>query len=217
LLRKPRKSSVNSADYTERYVEQIQLIKDLRENYYLPIPEIKKIVRNFKKQTPSDQAISQFHSKFLRPVDRLLPGEICGREAFLKITGMGRKWLSKAEEWGLLTPDVREGQAVFSADDVAIGKLMVDMDRLGFGPKHGHDPADLRYISDFVRGYVVNSIKKYYHNNLEKLSSEDFAEKGSQFHEVISLFFYHLYRKFVRKEVQRLLDEMVPGNTGTAD
>ena len=30
LLRKPRKSSVNTADYNERYVDQIQLIKDLQ-------------------------------------------------------------------------------------------------------------------------------------------------------------------------------------------
>ena len=41
LLRKPRKSNVNSADYNENYVDQIQLIKNLRDNYYLPIPEIK--------------------------------------------------------------------------------------------------------------------------------------------------------------------------------
>jgi DNA-binding transcriptional MerR regulator len=217
LLRKPRKSSVNSADYAERYVEQIQLIKDLRENYYLPIPEIKKIIRDFNRQTPSDQAISQFHSRFLKPADRLLSVEIRGREAFLESTGMGCKWLLKAEEWGLITPALRDGEVIFSADDVAIGKLMVDMDRLGFGPREGHDPADLRYISDFVRGYVVNSIKKYYHNKLETLSSADFVEKGSQFHEVISLFFYHLYRKFVRKEVQRLLEGKAAdeaGNTG---
>ena len=76
LLRKPRKSSVNSAEYNESYVDQIQLIKDLRDNYYLPIPEIKKIVKNFKKQSPSDQAVSQFHSKFSRPLDRLLTTEV---------------------------------------------------------------------------------------------------------------------------------------------
>ena len=76
LLRKPRKSGVNSAEYNERYVDQIQLIKDLRDNYYLPIPEIKKVVKNFKKQSPSDQAISQFHSRFFRPADRLFSKKI---------------------------------------------------------------------------------------------------------------------------------------------
>ena len=207
LLRKPRKSGVNSAEYNESYVDQIQLIKDLRDNYYLPIPEIKKIVKDFRKQSPSDQAISQFRSRFFRPADRLFTNEIKGRDAFRQETGLEKKWLLKAEEWGVITPDVLEdGEVVYSPDDVAIGKLMVDMDRLGFGPKDGHDPEDLRYIGEFVRKYVVDIFKKYYQNNLEKLTSKEYLERGSQFHEVISFFFYHLYRKFAREATISLLE-----------
>ena len=208
LLRKPRKSGVNSAEYNERYVDQIQLIKDLRDNYYLPIPEIKKVVKNFKKQSPSDQAISQFHSRFFRPADRLFANEISGSEKFRQETGLGRKWLQRAEEWGLITPDVLDGgEVVYSPDDVAVGKLMVDMDRLGFGPKEGHDPEDLRYIAEFVQKYVVDIFKKYYQDNLEKLTSKEYDERASQFNEVISLLFYHLYRKSARQATKRLLED----------
>ncbi len=223
LLRKPRKSGVNSAEYNESYVDQIQLIKDLRDNYYLPIPEIKKIVKDFRKQSPSDQAISQFRSRFFRPADRLFANEIKGRDAFRQETGLKKKWLIKAEEWGVITPDVPEdGEVVYSPDDVAIGKLMVDMDRLGFGPKDGHDPEDLRYIGEFVRKYVVDIFKKYYQNNLEKLTSKEYLERGSQFHEVISFFFYHLYRKFAREATMSLLEsrgtkEDNPDPTTTSD
>jgi DNA-binding transcriptional MerR regulator len=207
LLRKPRKSNVNSAEYNESYVDQIQLIKNLRDNFYLPIPQTKKIVKDFRKQSPSDQAISQFYSRFFRPADRLFAMEIEGRDAFLQETGLGKKWLAKAEEWGVITPEILEdGEVVYAPDDVAIGKLMVDMDQLGFGPKDGHDPEDLRYIAEFVRKHVVDSFKKYYQNNLKKLTSKEYVEKASQFHEVISLFFYHLYRKFVREVTKRLLE-----------
>jgi len=200
LLRKPRKSGINSAEYNENYVDQIQLIKDLRDNYYLPIPEIKKIVKDFRKQSPSDQAISQFHSRFFRPADRLFASEIKGRDAFCQKTGLGQKWLIRAEEWEVITPDILDdGQALYSSDDVAIGKLMVDMDLLGFGPKDGFDPQDLRYIGEFVRKYVVDIFTKYYQNNLEKMTSKEDAERANQYHEVISLFFYHLFHKFVRK------------------
>ena len=205
LLRKPRKSGVNSAEYNERYIDQIQLIKDLRDNYYLPIPEIKKVVKNFKKQSPSDQAISQFHSRFFRPADRLSAKDITGRDAFRQATGLGKKWLAKAEEWGLITPDTHpNGDPVYSTDDLAIGKLMVDMDQLGFGPKDGFDPEDLRQIAEFVRTYVVSVSKKYYENNLEKLSSKDYIDRAGQYHEVISLFFYHLYRKHIREATKSL-------------
>jgi DNA-binding transcriptional MerR regulator len=207
LLRKPRKSNVNSAEYNESYVDQIQLIKNLRDNYYLPIPEIKKIVKDFRKQSPSDQAVSQFHSRFFRPADRLFANEIEGRDAFRQATGLGEKWLAKAEEWGVITPEVLEdGEVVYAPDDVAIGKLMVDMDHLGFGPKDGFDPEDLRYIGEFVRSYVVDIVKKYYENNLEKMTSTEDVERANQYHEVISLFFYHLFHKFIREAAKRLIE-----------
>ena len=205
LLRKPRKSGVNAAEYNEGYVDQIQLIKDLRDNYYLPIPEIKKIVKDFKKLSPSDQAVSQFYSRFFRPADRLLNMEVVGRDAFREATGLGWKWLNKAEEWGVITPENNDGEVIYSPDDLAVGKLMVDMDRLGFGPNDGFDPEDLRHIAEFVKKYVVTVFQKYYENNLEKLTSKEYVERATQFHEVISLFFYHLYRKFVRQATRNLL------------
>ncbi len=205
LLRKPRKSGVNVAEYNEKYIDQIQLIKDLRNNYYLPIPEIKKIIKKRKKQSPLDQAVSELHSKYFRPVDLLFTEKIEGKEAFREATGLGRKWLSKAEEWGVINGEERNGKVIYPPDDVAIGKLMVDMDHIGFGPKDGHDPEDLRHIADFVREFVVSRFDKYYQTNLDRLSSAEYSGKASQFHEIISLFFYHLYRKFAREAVDRLL------------
>jgi DNA-binding transcriptional MerR regulator len=205
LLRKPRKSGKNVADYNENYVLQILLIKDFRENYYLPLPEIKKIIQKIKKQSSFDQVISQLHNKYFRPVDRLLTKEIEGRDAFCETTGLGRKWLKKAEEWGLITAKGHMENVIFSTDDVAIGKLMVDMDRTGFGPKDGYNPEDLRHISDFVRKFVVTNFNKYYQSNLEKLSSASYPDKVNQYHEIISLFFYHLYRKFAKEAINRLL------------
>ncbi len=208
LLRKPRKSVANSAEYHPGYVDQIRLIKGLRNNYHLPIPEIKEIVKNFKKQSPIDQGVSQYYSRFSRPGDRLLTQEVVGRDAFREATGLGRKWLINAEKWGVITPDMRNAEPVYSADDVAIGRLMVDMDKLGFGPKDGHDPEDLKYIAKFVREFVVSKFKKYYESNLNKLISRGFSEKTGQFHEILSLFFYHLYRKFARETALHLLNSL---------
>ena len=83
--------------------------------------EIKKIIKNFKKQSPSDQAISQFHSKYLRPLDRLMSSSIVGSEAFRETTGLGRKWLTNMEKWGVITADYENGEPVYSPDDVIIG------------------------------------------------------------------------------------------------
>jgi DNA-binding transcriptional MerR regulator len=205
LLRKPRKASVNSAEYNETHLEQLRLIKDLRDNYYLPIPEIKKILKNRKKQSSPDQAMSQIRSKYFRPLDQLLPIEIRGRESFRKVTGLGKKWLAKMEEWGVLSPTKIDGEPVFTHDDAIIGQLMVDMDNLGFGPNDGYDPKDLKQITDFIREYVSSGNNRYLQKNLDKIASGELREEGSQFTEVMSLFFYHVYRKLVREQFFQML------------
>jgi DNA-binding transcriptional MerR regulator len=206
LLRKPRKSGSNVADYTGGYVARIQLIKELRDSFYLPIPEIKKILKQAKKQSPSDQAVSDLHNKYFRPLERLLSTELVGSDAFREATGLGRKWLAIMQDWGVITHGVRDSEPVYSRDDVIIGRLMVDMDRLGFGAKDGYDPEELKRIADFIRDFVRSAHREYYKRNLEGLSSADLDDKGSKFAEIMSLFFYHVYRKLAREEYQRLRD-----------
>ena len=205
VLRKPRKTRKNVADYNESYVDQIRIIKGLQDNYFLPLSVIKKIIKQHKKQSLSDQSSFQFASEYFRPLDRLLTNEVTGREVFRKATGLSRKWLAKMEEWGVITAEVRDEQPVYSQDDVILGKLLVDMDRIGFGPKDGYDAEDIRRISDFVREYVQSSQKEYYQSNLQRLTSKELTDKGNKFTEIMSLFFYHLYRKVVREEYGRLL------------
>ncbi|MCP4665906.1 MAG: MerR family transcriptional regulator [Deltaproteobacteria bacterium] len=204
VLRKPRKTGRNIADYSETYVDQIRIIKGLQENYFLPLSVIKKIIKRQKKQSLSEKSSFEFLNEYFKPLDRLLTSEIAGREAFRKATGLSRKWLAKMEEWAVVTAGIKDGHPVYSQDDVILGRLLVDMDRIGFGPKDGYDPEDIKRISDFLKEYVATSQKGYYQSNLERLNSKELVEKGSRFTEIMSLFFYHLYRKLVRDEYGRL-------------
>lgn len=200
LLPKPRKAGINSAEYGEVHLSQLMLIRDLRENFYLPIPEIKKILKNRKKQSAADQAVDMTRRKYFRPLGQLLAIEIRGRDQFRKVTGLGEKWLERMEAWGVLSPRTVDGEPVYTHDDAILGRLIVDMDRLGFGPRDGYDPEDLRHIADFIRDYVASGHNRYLKKNLEKVASGDLQEEGSQVTEVMSLFFYHMYRKLVREQ-----------------
>ncbi len=204
VLRKPRKTGKNTADYNESYVEQIKIIKNLQDNYFLPLSVIKKILKRLKKASTSEKSAFYLLSDYFRPLERLLTEEISGKEAFREVTGLGRKYLEMYEKWGVITPEEREGDLVYSQDDVIIGKLIVKMDQLGFGPKDGTDPEDLRRIADFVHEYVIDTQKAYYEPQMKPLSSEDFLDRGSKFTEVMSLYFYHLYRKLFRENYTRL-------------
>ena len=122
LLPKPRKRGRNIADYDESYVDRIGMIKELQDNYFLPLSVIKNILKNQKKSSEG-QSFLRIRSEYFHPVDHLLPNEVTGEDDFRKETGLGRKWLAKMEEWGILTPEIRKGQKVFSQDDITLGKL----------------------------------------------------------------------------------------------
>lgn len=204
VIRKPRKKGKNRADYSVSYVEQIHIIKGLQDNYFLPLSVIKKIIKKQKRQSPSEKSSFRFLNKYFKPLEWLLTGEITGREAFREATGLSSTWLTKMEEWEVITAEIRNGHPVYSQDDVIIGKLLVDMARLGFGPKDGYDPENIRRISDFVRNYVKTSQRDYYQSNLGRLIAQEPTEQEVKIREMMSLFFYHLYRKLMREEFEHL-------------
>ncbi len=180
-------------------MRQIRLIKELRDNYFLPLPIIKKILKEQKKQTPSERSSFQLQSEYLRPIERFFPGEIIGKDAFQEVTGLGRYWLDSMEEWGIISPSMRDGESVYSHENVIIGRLLVDMERLGFGPRDGYDPKGLKPISDFIKHYLTMSTREYLERNAERLDVPDLREKRNQFTELMSLFLYHFYRKTVKE------------------
>lgn len=204
LLPRPRKLGKNVADYDESYVGRIALIKELQNHRFLPLSMIKKILR-YQKGSPERESLLQLHRHYFRPVDQLLPTEIVGEDACREATGLGRKWLAKMEEWGIITPELREGKKIYSQDDITIGRLVVEMDKIGLGPKDGFDPEALRHYTDMFRDIVVMSHRYYIEAALGRLSPEDYSDRAVRASEIMSLFFYHLYRKLSRQEYKRIL------------
>jgi DNA-binding transcriptional MerR regulator len=213
LLPKPRKRGRNIADYDDSYVERIRMIKELQDNYFLPLAVIKNILK-YRKRSPEGQSFLSLRREYFRPVDQLLPGEISGEEAFRKATGLGRKWLIKMEEWGIISPELRDGEKVYSQDDITLGKLVVQMDEIGIGVKDGFDAEALKHYRDMFREIVVMSHKYYIEATLGKLSPEEFSKRIVQGREIMSAFFYHLYRKLSREKYRRILALLESGATG---
>jgi DNA-binding transcriptional MerR regulator len=207
LLPKPRKLGRNIADYDERYIDRLVLIRELQDDYFLPLSLIKNILK-FQKKSPEGNTYLNLNRNYFRPVDRLLPSEIAGEPEFREATGIGKKWLDKMEEWKIITPEVRAGQKVYSQDDITIGKLIVEMDEKGLGPKDGFDPEALRHYREIFRPIVVMSHKYFIQASLGKLSPEEYSQKEIQGREIMSTFFYHLYRKLSREELRRILSLM---------
>jgi DNA-binding transcriptional MerR regulator len=204
LLPRPRKQGRNVAEYDDSYVERIRLIKELQDRYFFPLAVIKNILIKQKK-SPEWQSFLNLRREYFRPVDQFLPNEIAGEEPFRNETGLGRKWLAKMEEWKIINPEVRDGLKVYSQDDITLGKLVVKMDNIGLGPKDGFNPEALKHYLDKFQEITVMSQKYYIETALGKLSPEEFSERIAQGREIMSLFFYHLYRKLSRERYRGIL------------
>ena len=216
ILPKPRKKEKNQADYDESYIELIRFIKELQDNHFLPLSVIKKILKRQKKASASEERIFRLESEFFSPVDQFLAKETTGEEAFRAATGLGPKWLEKAERWGIITPDIRNGDKVYSVEDVSIGRLMVEMDRAGFGPKDGFDPEALKHFGDLLEGIMERFQHKYAEMYSEKLSPEEFMDLGNRGLDLMGLYFYLRYRKLARKGAEDYINRSKAPESGEA-
>ena len=211
LLTKPRNAGRNKAEYTEKHVEQLLLIKELRESYFLPLPLIKKIIKRQKKLPQEEQFSFRLENEYFRPLDRFFPNAITGRDEFRLTVGLGRKWLAQMEEWGIITPEIVDGQPVYSQEEAAIGRLIVEMDHLGFGPKDGYEPEFLRNIADFLRESLAYGTKKHLLENMDRLDEEEFKKNGVNYAEVLSLFVFNMFRKIMREESRKVVESLKAG------
>jgi len=207
LVPRPRKFAKNLASYNESYVERIRLIKELQDHHFLPLSLIKKILK-YQKGSPERKPLLQVQTDYYRPVDKLLPAEVIGEEDFAKHTGLGPKWLARLEEWQVITPEIRQDRKVYSQDDVILGKVVVDMDKMGLGPKQGFDAAALKYYGEAFREIAAKSHEYFLQGVSGKVTPLEYSQRSAQATEIMSVFFYHFYRKLVRKEANRTLADM---------
>lgn len=202
LIPKPKKLGKNVADYNGTHVEQIRLIKQIQDQFFLPLSLIKKIVKR-RKKSPELQSILQMRSEYFTPFSQIFEGEIVGEDAFCETTGLGPKWLTRFQEWGVITAESRNGKKIYSQDNVIIGKLLVEMDHAGFGPKDGFDLEHVRRYTEKFREIAVMAHMNYLQTSLDKFTPEQNLERGIRGREIMSVFFYHLYRKLIKEEGER--------------
>jgi len=199
FIPRPKKRGKNVSDYDESFVERILLIKKIQDHLFFPLPLIKKIIKQRNKFSEL-KSLLDLRIGYFSPLDQFLQKEVVGEDALSKATGMAKKWIAKFEQWGVLSSVVRQGRKVYSQDDVIIGKLLVDLDRAGFGPKDGVDPEVTKRYIELFRQIVKMAHGSFLNTDLEKFTAEENLERGIRGRELMGVFFYHLYRKLVREE-----------------
>lgn len=200
LLPKPRKLGSNSADYDESYVERIRLIKELQNDFFLPLPTIKKIM--WENRSASKMAMLKLRTEYFRPMEHYLGTGVVGDEAFLKTTSLAARWLPVFREWNLISPKQENGENVYSQDDIIIAKVMVNMAKLGIHRGNKFKPeVSLPMLADTFQEVARKLIDDFRRATVDMKPNEreELALRG---HEIMGVLFYHLYRKYAREYLQ---------------
>ena len=202
LLPKPRKLGSNSADYDDSYVDRIHLIKELQNDFFFPLPTIKKIL--WENRSASKQAMLKLRMDYFRPMEHYLGTGAVGDEAFLEATGLAARWLPQLREWGLISPKEEDGQNVYSQDDVIIGKVMFNMAKIGIHRGNNFKPeVTLPMLAASFQDIAKDLIDDFQRATVDIKPAErrELARRG---HEIMGVLFYHLYRKYARQYLQDL-------------
>jgi len=202
LLPKPRFRSKRLADYDQRHIDQINYIRELQEKHDLPISVIKQILQRQKRVSKLERSLFRLQSKYFSPRVHLLAKKSVDEKAFLEATGLSEDWLERLEEWGIITPQFQNEVKIYSQEDVTLGKLIDEMDKLGLGAKDGFDRNALKHSIDLTSELITQMNGHFTNIYWGKLSREEFYEKGMQALELSAIYFYHLYRKLCRKDTE---------------
>lgn len=205
LLPRPRKTSPNQAEYSQDHVERIQLIKELHEQFFLPLATIKKIVRK-QKRAANGRSILKTKTEYFKPLDQFLPQDIQGEATFLEITGISHERLADFENWGILAPKLVDDQKVYSHHDLTIGRVIGEMRKLGISYEKGFRRDALRDFRDMFQAIMTKVGEEFAYGTRNKVSLEHLDELGEIYIEVMAVFFYHLCHRLAKKEVERNLD-----------
>ena len=197
LLPKPRKLGSNSADYDESYAQRIRVIKELQNDFFLPLPVIKKIL--WEHRSASKQALLKLRMEYFRPMEQYLGTGVTGDQAYLEATGLASRWLPQLKEWGLISDRRENGHSVYSQDDVMIGRVMVNMANLGINRANNFRPdKTMPFLVDVFRQVAKDMIADFQSATVNMKNSER-AELAKSGHEIMGVLFYHLYRKYARE------------------
>lgn len=197
LLPKPRKLASNSAEYDESYIERIRLIKDLQNEFFFPLPTIKKIL--WEHRSASKQAMLRLRMDYFRPMEYYLGKGVTGDQDFLEATGLAERWIPLLREWGLISNKQENGDSVYSQDDIIIGKVMVNMAKMGINRRNNFRPEKtMPHLATTMRKLARAMIEDFWHATSD-MKPKERQELASHGHEVMGVLFYHLYRKYARE------------------
>jgi DNA-binding transcriptional MerR regulator len=199
LVPEGQKTGHNFADYDERHLDRILLIRRLQHERFLPLRAIKALVEG------EDASLSPAQRGQLAEIKARV-GAVAGLRGsgtervadLLRRTGVDKADFAKLVELGLLAPAVKGRGAVVSSADAWIVELWGQVRAAGFSRALGFEPDLLEIFADAVQRMFKRE-KELLATLLERLPAERVAAMVERALPLIDAFLVRYHRAKVHE------------------
>lgn len=195
LLPAPHKTSPNMAYYDEECIPLIIEIKKLQEEYFLPLPVIKKGLEMRKQGIELSIEDSTF-----APMNKILNAKGMSEDEFCARFSITRHKLKEYTKKGLFAPQMIHDKLVYTPDDALMVEIWRELEGAGFTEQ------DIDEISKDVKHISDNMFK------LIKSTTHQCAptSKPGQVKKMVSLtakFMNHMYINYSRENIIKMIKD----------
>jgi hypothetical protein len=140
---------------------------------------------------------------YFRPMEYYLGTGVRGDQAFLEATGLAERWITLLREWGLISSKVENGESVYTQDDIIVGKVMINMAKIGINRRNNFLPErTMPHLASTMRELTSGMINDFRRATVD-MKPKERQELAARGHEIMGVLFYHLYRKYAREFLEK--------------
>ena len=195
LLPPPHKTSPNMAYYDEECIPLIIEIKKLQEEYFLPLPVIKKGLEMRKAGV-----ILNIEDSTFAPMNKLLNSRGMSEDEFCEKFSITKAKLRGYAKKGLFAPQLIHDKLTYTPDDILMGEIWRELEEAGFTEE------DIDRISGDVRR-ISDSIFKLIKSTSQACTPEAKPGRTKKMVSLTAKFMNHMYINYSRENIVKILKE----------
>lgn len=199
LLPPPAKSAHNMGWYSQRHVELLKLIQQLRNEQFLPLKAIRTLVhgsQEFEFSEPQARVLAQLREK-LRVEDPKLLASVTPGSIGLEL-GLSRQEQKELKQLSGAADDST------TASDVELSRLWIQLRENGINAERGFSPKDLFYLRDLVDNAVSEELHLFEHR-IRSMSPDEASRLRNVVVPALSRIFMLLHERRLALFIERFL------------
>lgn len=202
LLPEPVKPKKNVAIYSEAHVARIRVIKKLQDERFLPLSEIREIIRSYDANEPLAPKFRgmEFQLAARLGADALTPISVA---ALIDSTDLSRQDIDEMADVGLIEVDRSQNEPFLSGQDARLARLWAALMAAGFNRTAGFTPHDLEHYHRAAGQIAQEEVDGFFEKIPSSRSIQEAAKMAEEGLAIVDEIYTLLHARSVLEAIAR--------------